>query len=138
MYNLPYAMVAICQKFNDNDQLCVRRVLISFKGTDVEPDPYPKKGKVINYIGTRFIDADDYFKDETRSHKYKFDDDGYVLISSNNIDEILVGDKRKYHYYDTQLDEHGYVKYKLRPIEFQAESDEEAIKMFRERTEVRD
>ena len=79
-----YAMVPICTKYDDDDNLHVRRILIEYKTCrkDRKFGYYGQK----NFGGTRFIAADPYFSKKDASHKYTFEDDGYRLsyVSPDN------------------------------------------------------
>ena len=135
---IKYAMVTINHKYDDKDNLLVRRVLISYESKEKAPE----KEDVVNYTGTRFVAKDDYFSDKSKSHQYNFHDANYELTKvTNEWREAetkigLVQAKRPYHYYvDVNLSS-VWPKY-ADPIEFEAETDEEAIKKFHEREELR-
>lgn len=126
-----YAMPIINWKEDEDGNLHVRRVLISYKG---KPTKQTRGSVTILYFkDTRLIETDDYFKDETKSHRYTFEDDGYILISctNENAEEYKnhpeLFEKRQYHTPDDFLLE----------ARFKAKNDEEAVKIFNERQELR-
>ena len=137
-----YAMIAINRKEDEAGKVHIRRVLISYKGRPTIGDFGIKY-----FHNTRLIAVDPYFEDTTRSHQYKFEDDGYTLISNDGPNAFLyvfkpeLFKKRTYHilphggeeiwdYSEDKLVLTGYVRFK-------AKSDEEAIKIFHERKELR-
>ena len=124
---MKYVMIPINCKYDNNDQMHVRRVLVQYEKTQEEDYQ-------IFYTNTRFLAKDPYFEDKTRSHQYEFLDEGYRLIDVTNehkeIEASVVNITRRYHYnliYDLP-----------KGIEFEADSDEVAIKKFHEREELRD
>lgn len=130
-----YVMLAINGKQPTYDEIYVRRVLLEYKG---------RKFKIVGlaeipacyYMGTRFVEKDDYFKDPAKSTQYVFKDDRYVLTSTNHFrNEPLVGEEREYHAFVFDTDDPYYQA--LRPIEFEAATDEEAIEIFNDRKELR-
>lgn len=127
-----FVMIPINTRLDDNDKLLVRRVLISY----TRKMPKEVDGvKVIYFAGSKFIAADEYFLDKTKSHQYLFEDDGYTLKSANNemAEQYLIKpgifDKRKYHTYEHESVPGG--------IFFKADTVEEAIKQFNDRVELR-
>lgn len=123
-----YAMVLIAPKQDEDGTNLYRRVLISYGDEIVDSKNYR-----VFFDKTRFLDKDDYFKDEKANLKYEFLDDGFILksIAESHREghEDLIGTKRRYHencsYFET------------RAIRFEADSDEDAIRIFHERTERR-
>lgn len=136
-----YAMVAINRKHDEKGRLHYRRVLISYKGKPVKEKVNNNIVKII-YRNTRIVDVDPYFKNETSSHRYAFENDGYSLVDCayDYASEILE-EKRPYHSYiysgfDICDWSDGTLKI-TGSSEFKAKSDEEAIKIFNERKELR-
>lgn len=123
-----YAMVLIAPKRTEDGTNLYRRVLISYEDEIVDSENYR-----IFFDKTRFIDKDDYFKTGKANLKYEFLDDGFILksIAESHKEghEDLIGTKRRYHencsYFET------------RALRFEADSDEDAIRIFHERTERR-
>lgn len=111
-----YAMIPINRRYNDNDERVVRRVLISYK-----------KCTDGIYQGTKIIEKDPYFYDKNASHQYLFTDTSYSCISDA-------------YGWDAENVEHPYEydagRLYEKAIEFEADSDEEAIKMFNNRSEI--
>ena len=122
-----YSMVVINRKYDENDKLLLRRVLIS----------YTKKNKLkdrVVYKGTKIIEVDDYFLNQSSSHQYIFTDEGYNLINVdesrsefsdfyiNCINNSLKEKVRPYHYLP-QIE-------MFRPIEFSCEREEDARLLF--------
>lgn len=130
-----YVMLAINGKQPTDDEIYVRRVLLEYKdknfktvGLSGTPACY--------YIGTRFIEKDDYFKDPTKNTQYIFKDDRYVLTGTNySHNKFLIGEEREYHAFAFDISDPYYKA--LMPIEFEAETDEEAIRVFNDRKELR-
>lgn len=118
-----YAMVGINSRQNEQGEEVVRRVLIEYN-------------KYQNYIfyGTRFIEKDPYFYDKTKSHQYKFKDDGYIQLKP--VYSQWYRKKRAYHY-NVLYSIVYHIKQDLSPILFKAKSDEEAILVFNNRKELR-
>ena len=114
-----YAFVAINFKEYDENEVYVRRVLIRYRSRNTRGD----------YVGTKYIDCDDYFKDPEKSHIYKFRDKDYKLVKGSSVDNILEGVTRKYHV------NHRVGKEFIWEIE--AKDDEEARKLFHGRKELR-
>ena len=133
---MKYAMVPINTKYNDMDQKLVRRVLISYE------DKFTEGRDDITYFkGTKLIDVDLYFLDNTKSHQYSFCDDFYRLVSSNSPNDfmyILKGmyEDRKYHVYK-HLDKFRDFSGNIISIYFECNSDEEAKEIFHKREELR-
>lgn len=133
-----YSMVTINHKLDENDNLLVRRILISY--TNKVQDA--KNEDVMNYVGTRFIAKDAYFNDKTKSHQYEFTDDGYKLIEVTNewkdleTYQGLVLKERVYHHFVDNNQSFWFPPYAA-PIEFEADTDEEAIQKFHGREELR-
>lgn len=130
MRKIKYAMPIINIK-DDVDGRHVRRVLISYK--KIKKSTF--KGWSTRYFkGTKIIEKDPYFYDETKSHQYKFENEGYYLVSCNNtcaeiydkyLPELL--EKREYHIADIHFNKSDL---------FTASSDEEAIEIFKNRGEL--
>lgn len=124
-----YAMIPINFKYDENDNLLVRRVLIEYKNKTQEKN-------VIYYENTTLVDVDAYFLDKTKSHQYVFDNDGYTLIDVLDdkallyVLKSLVQAKRKYHSFDNSNE-------KVKAILFIAKNDNDARKRFHEREELR-
>ena len=118
---MKYAMIPVNRRYDSKDNRLVRRVLVSYK--------YKlKNGK---YMKTKVIDLDPYFKDPKSSHKYEFKDNYFTLVSNiyeGALQQCLVNQKRLYMY------NAGYLVEKA--IEFEAGSNEEAIKLFMTRAEA--
>ena len=121
---MKYAAVAINKKLSEDDTWTIRRVLIEYK--EISEDPNQRE--YFEFYGSRLVDLDNYFKADDKSHKYQFDDSGYVLVSSSNVDSFLSGEHRTYH----------FVSYLNMPILFECNNDAEAIKRFQERDEKHD
>ena len=128
-----YAMIAINQKIED-DGTHIRRVLICYTDKSVDK-------RITTYKDTKFIIADPYFSNNKSSHKYIFEDDGYILdkVSSENpyalfyIFKSDIYNKRAYRSIDGSASGYDIPK----AIEFEANSKKEAIKIFNERNELR-
>lgn len=124
-----YAMIPINFKYDDCDRIHIRRVLIEYKTTHQEE-------KVIYYNDTTLVDVDAYFLDKESSHQYIFDNDGYTLIDCLSEDCLpylvkgILQNKRKYHSFDVE-------DAKYQAILFIAKSNEEAIKKFHTREELK-
>lgn len=115
-----YAMIPINRRIADDGRRIVRRVLISFN--------YIEEGV---YKATKLIAKDPYFENPNSSQQYVFTDTEFWLVKdgySNEIQSTLINVKRPYEWDAGRLIE--------KAIEFCAESDEEAIKQFRERGEI--
>ena len=141
---IKYAMVAINSKEKDNHPV-IRRVLISYKGSKTSY-------AITTYTGTRYITCDPYFNDKKSSHQYKFEDDGYSLTAikgkqAERYDEASLNAlkaKRSYHSYisdaiwspESNITDFRFM-HAVMPVTFKATSDEEAIKIFTERNELR-
>lgn len=108
-----YAMIPINRRY-ENGVRIVRRVLIS----------YIKKFNN-EYIGTKLIEKDPYFKDPKSSHQYEFKDNCFRLIKDDYGGNYLLNKFRP------------YVRSRLEfiddAIEFKAKSDKEAISIFNSR-----
>ena len=128
---MKYSMVTINRKLEDNGILRIRRVLIQYESSEANEPTDPNR---VNYRGTRIVEVDSYFKDTARSHKYQFEDDGFTLLSSDNLDSCLKNLKRIYHYSNKA---YTLEQKECQPIEFEADSDEEAIEKFNGRAELR-
>lgn len=124
-----YAMIVINTKRDDEDRLHIRRVLISYTEVGVASI---LNNKHYTYKNTRFIEADPYFKDSSKLHKYIFADTEYTLVSCPNKEErdLLQGVTRPYHSVEFPS--------MARAITFEAETDAEAIEKFNNRDELRD
>lgn len=124
-----YAMIPINYKYDENDNLLVRRVLIEYK-TKTQED------NIIYYNDTTLIDVDAYFLDKTKSHQYVFDNDGYTLVDVLDDKALLyalkgiTSNKRRYHSFDT-------INKESQAILFIAKNDDIARKRFHEREEMR-
>jgi len=130
-----YVMLAINGKQPTYDEIYVRRVLLEYKDKNFKTVGLAET-PACYYIGTRFIEKDDYFKDPTKNTRYVFKDDRYVLTSTNySHNEFLVGEERGYHAFTFDINDPYYKA--LMPIEFEAATDEEAIKIFNDRKELR-
>ena len=134
---IKYAMIPINCKLTKNNEVSVRRVLISYKKKltyDIPGD----NGVQVVYEDTRFLDMDPYFSREKSTTKYSFYDDGYVLLSCNNENSWAAGDllgqKRPYHY-NAPKKPHPYAP---AAVEFKTTSDDKARDMFHYRNEIRD
>jgi len=130
---MKYVMLSINGKEVDGD-IYVRRVLLEYKNKDFEVS---KGGTpVCFYKGTRFVEKDNYFRDVSKNNQYEFHDDHYTLTKTNYAhNRFLEGEQRQYHSFAFDTDDPYYKA--LGPIEFEADSDEEAIKKFVERDELR-
>lgn len=132
---IKYAMVPICGKMSADDQPIIRRALISY-----EERVESKVGNVtqVFYKNTKLIDKDPYFTKKSASHKYKLTDDYFVLQSSpyshTTAGRILTKTKRPYHYNILPQFDPLYPP----AIEFTAETEEKAKKLFHARKEMRD
>lgn len=138
-----FAMVPICFKEDENRNLIVRRVLISYRfKTHKRSKIKSLKGlRWTYYHGTKFVSYDDYFTKSEASHKYSFFDKEYLLEEVTNEREVLymlnpdIYAFRKYHAltkpYKNIFGEYPHT------IEFKAKTEEEAIKIFNEREELR-
>lgn len=132
-----YAMVGINRKETPQGEPVVRRVLIRYEGR-------PKMSLGCKYYNSvKLLAVDPYFQNENASHKYVFEDDGYRLLDCQYEltkqaykEQDLLGPKRQYH--TLHLEDHTWLYGKPQtPIIFKAKSDEEAIKLFHERIELR-
>ena len=116
-----YAMIPINRKYDKEDKRHVRRILISYR------EKFNNE-----YLDVKVVDKDPYFKDPNSSHQYVFEEEGYKMIKNsyiNNGDNHLIDELRPYlHIRDDFYDI---------SIEFKAKSDDEAIKIFNERDELR-
>ena len=124
-----YAMIPINFKYDENNNLLVRRVLIEYQ-TKVSDTT---NAHVIYYKDTRLIDVDSYFLDKNNSHQYTFDDDGYTLVdvlNDNCYTQDIYATKREYHSFDLKDS-------KYQAILFIAKDDSVARKKFHEREEFR-
>ena len=130
VYN--YAMIPINFKYDENDKLHIRRVLIEYK--KLRKDEFNRD--IYYYDDTRLIDVDPYFLDKSKSHQYIFEDDGYTLMDVRGDDYALyllrglIKDKRTYHSFE--MSNSNY-----KAILFNASTDEEALKKFHEREELK-
>ena len=116
---MKYAMIPINRRYIA-DKRIVRRILIS----------YDKKVKGV-YKGTRVVELDPYFKNPESSQQYVFESDYFYLVKDGHDDPIqrsLLNTTRPYEYDAGRLYE--------KAIEFKADSDEKAIKIFNEREEL--
>lgn len=125
-----YAMVVINMKHCDGKKY-VRRVLISYK----KKKRSQEANKRCDYLGTKIIATDLYFTDADSSHKYLFEDDGYIFLKATPAYEFVDKKyekqfymKRPYHYY---LDDK-----EIKPVEFLSFSPEQAISKFLSRKEL--
>lgn len=129
-----YAGICINCRLDEEDMPLIRRVLIGYGSFE---DGIFKD--------TWFVECDPYFKDSSKSHQYKFEDDGYSLISLSNAKTYeaaaLLGSKRLYHYYSENEKRFasifGIPAKKLAPIFYEAESDAKAKQRFNMRKELR-
>lgn len=127
---MKFAMIPINCKRDDENNLLIRRVLISYKFKTTRKD-------IVTFYGTKFLLADQYFYSSDSSLSYKFKNGYYILntVSSNNsyYDEYIKNKnlfkKRRYHY-------SKYFMYE-KDVEFKANSIQQAIEIFRERSELR-
>ena len=138
---MKYLMAPICTKYDDDNNLHVRRALVSFK--KIKSDGFG--GKI--YLETRLVGLDDYFKNENSSHTYQFYDDGFALVDCKYPEtkamyekEGILGKVRPYH--TLHMERYCWVgEGKLAkatcPIVFRAKTDLEALKRFKEREELR-
>ena len=120
---MKYAMIPINRKITDDNELLIRRVLISYQ----KKKKKSLYGMPVTYFeGSKLIDTDDYFK-QNNSHKYEFTDEGYKLITCDSESKKIYPESlfefRKYHC-STGV---------FSAILIKANSDAEAIKMFKER-----
>lgn len=122
-----YAMIPINRKYDRQGNLVVRRVLVSYESKSI-------LNGIAYYDNTRFIEKDPYFYNTHSSHQYTFDDEEYSLDSVDGESfecytfKPEIFQRRKYHIIN---------EFCIDAIEFEAESDEEAIKRFNERNELR-
>ena len=133
-----YAMVPICTKYDDDNNLHVRRVLIKYD--ELLNDSEDNYIKYFN--STRFLCADPYFFNKESPHHYTFYNDGYVLddVRVEDMEDLFytlfvasaVSEKRKYH-----IVPNFDVLTNGEPALFSAETDEEAINKFMNREELR-
>lgn len=131
-----YAMIPINCKEDLLGNLLVRRVLISYLFKTHKRNP---NGSIVAYYhGTKFVFADNYFYSKEATHKYEFNNKGYVLNSVVSNPNALtyafkkgIYKKRKYHGIDIENNHIPYV------IEFKANSEDAAIYKFNNREELR-
>ena len=130
---MKFAMVAINSKYDEENKLHVRRVLISYLFKTSTKSR--KNFKTITYHGTKFISADDYFYKDNSSHKYEFKDKYYKLLDVTNEYNKLryslkkdIYKKRKYHYTNIVG---------IKPIEFKCKLRSEAVMRFYSRKELK-
>lgn len=114
---MKFSIIPINRKYDDNDNIIIRRILISYQD---------KKDAV--YQNVSIIDKDDYFKDENSSHQYIFTPEGFKLIKTtqNSGDEILLDWLRSYRCYQDLFPNSG-----IECIEFECDSEKEAIEIFK-------
>lgn len=118
---IKYSMVPINRRYTGDGKRTVRRILISYK----------KRGFGGVYKGVRLVAFDPYFLDPKSSQKYKFDDKYFYLVSDayqDSVQSSLVSVKRPYQFNSGMLLETA--------IEFEAENDDAAIKIFEGRDEL--
>lgn len=134
-----YAAVPINIKDMD-DGTHVRRVLISFE--DVRSEEFHGWPMEVFY-GTKLLAKDPYFETEKSTHKYILEDDGYTLVTvQNNPNGKLyeeakeIYNKRRYHVYLAPV-ANPLTSEQRHLCKIQANSEEEAIKKFHEREELR-
>ena len=123
---MKFAMIPINRKYDENNNLLVRRVLISYT------KKYKKRlcGESITYFtGTKIVETDNYFK-ESHSHTYKFEDKGYTLLDCQNELKEMYPESL----YKLRLYHAGSL---VDAILFKAKSNEEAIEIFNNRKELR-
>ena len=132
---MKYLMAPICTKYDDLNRLHVRRALVSFKKT--KSDGFG--GKI--YLDTRLVAVDDYFKNEDASHTYKFYDEGFALVDCKHPDikaeyeaAGVLGKIRPYH--TLHLADCLAYPSNVKAV-FKAKNDMEAVKIFKERDELR-
>ena len=127
-----YAMVPINWKLDKDNNMLIRRVLVSYKFKKM------KKGAYYLYL-TKVIDKDDYFKDINNSHKYIFKNRGYRLLTSNLDYETKIYKFRRYHIATVLgvLLNNSYMFASGGKALFDAPDDEHAKKVFKEREELR-
>ena len=130
-------MCAINRKYDENNNIVVRRVLIRYVGK-----PQVKMG-VKYFNSVKLVFADPYFNNEKASHRYNLQDDGYFLLEckNDNLKQVyqknnLLSEKRKYHIYPGDEYTTLFGNEGSKTI-FKAKSDEEAIKIFNDREELR-
>lgn len=129
-----YAGVCINYRLDEEDRPLLRRVLIGYGSFEDGV-----------FKDTWLVGKDPYFDDSAKSHQYRFEDDGYSLVSVPNPKTYeaaaLLGSKRAYHYYGEQAGAFsavfGIPAAESAPILYEAESDAEAKRMFEERKELR-
>mgnify|MGYP003328028799 CR=1 FL=1 len=130
---LNFVMLPINHKVRDGQPI-VRRVLLSYKST-------VEKGDTIYYKGTKFIEKDPYFYDETKSHQYEFKDSYFRLIS-NSYGSFDNFEKRKYHSYKKPHCEGLMLEYInlncQEAIFLEGFTVEDAIEYFKNRDELND
>lgn len=97
------------------------------------------------FYRTKLLAKDPYFETEESSHKYLFEDNGYTLLNvketnsnGNRYNEQApsIYDKRRYHVYLAPV-ANPLTPEQRHMCKIQANSDEEAIKKFHEREELR-
>lgn len=131
---MKYVMLAINGKEVD-DKIYVRRVLLRYEDKENAVSGY-EKVPTVNYLGTKLLAKDDYFNDATKNNQYDFRDDYYMLTRTNyGHNKPFEGEERVYHGF-TSTSSDPYHK-RMAPIEFEADSDEEAIEKFNGRDEPR-
>ena len=116
---MKYTMVAINHKKSEDGKPIVRRVLLEYKTRNLDANNF-----YYSYSGIRLVEKDPYFYDENSSHQYEFTDSTFKLTTNLYDGELL--EPRPYH----------YLKY-LPAIEFEADSDEQAIQIFNTKEELR-
>ena len=132
-----FAMVPINFKEIEDKKLLVRRVLISYRFKTHKKSTFDGVRWTF-YHGTKILSYDNYFKKSDSSHQYVFYDKDYVLKEANNINRIIydlkpiIYSRRKYHGLTGSCED----KYPT-VIEFKAKTKEEAIKILKEREELR-
>lgn len=127
---MKFAMVPINCKRDVENNLLIRRVLISYKFKTTRKN-------IVTFYGTKFILADQYFYSFDSSLSYEFRNGYYILkdVNSNNSyhDEYIKNKnlfkKRRYHY-------SKYFMYE-KDVEFKANNIQQAVEKFRERSELR-
>ena len=136
-----YAMIPINCKYDEEDRIHVRRVLISYKRRKVTSKEF--FGNVydhVEYRGTKLEAIDPYFLSSKRTHTYEFKDRYYrlVKVDNRNTNKII---------YNAFKELYGKRKYKGnifshnkgRPsvIEFECDNWFDAVTKFNNREELK-
>ena len=126
---MKYAMIPICTYVDDNGRVISRRALVEYKKT--------KRLSVITiYKGTRLVEVDDYFKNKASSHTYTFTDEGFTLVDCKypaaKLEYAKAGVLNKFRPYHTMG-----IKKIDKQVRFRAKNDDAAIKIFKEREELK-